>query len=98
MREWAKHSAFAVFVSDWSEYLRENNISVFGKTGGIDVKILCPQAMPLKECTRLNRQLGINRINYKGNANGLTIYRKLKKDKSNKVHGWRLSQYDYSNK
>jgi hypothetical protein len=51
-----------LFASDMQEYMRENNI-VAGLPCG-DVWFVTPSRMFSKENTRLNRELGIHKINY----------------------------------
>jgi hypothetical protein len=71
-------SVFTVFVNDWGKYVKENKIEVFTREAGyVDVKIMGPQQMPLKECRHLNKQLGINRLNYLNNTHGFTTHKEL---------------------
>ncbi len=72
MNDYRYKDVFHIFVADWGDYVRKNNIqTVKGGNGHKDVMILCPLSMPLKECRYLNRELGLSKLNYKGNLNAL---------------------------
>ena len=72
MKKFRDKSSWNAFVCDWGEYIKENNIQVyFRQDGCVDVKIVNPNNINRKECSRLNRELGINGINLEGNVNGV---------------------------
>ena len=57
-----------IAFKDISKYLSEQNIQIRDEHG--DVWVVTPKRMYCKEQKRLNRQLGINKVNHYGNTNG----------------------------
>jgi|GEM_PF-5332388 len=68
-------SAYDSFKDDLIEYIKRQHIVTHTpvKGGGMAMEVwyYTTSGMPLKECTRLNRLLGLNKINHMGNTNGI---------------------------
>ena len=80
MKDYINKTVFNQFCHDWGQYVKDNDIQVYTQEQGyMDVKIICPLKMPLKECRYLNKQLGINILNYHGNGDALMRYREDQK-------------------
>ena len=63
--------------SDITKYIEDNNLIVM--EGG-DVFIVTPVKLNTKEQRRLNREIGVSKVNYTGHSKGLQRHKKqLKK-------------------
>ena len=63
-------SVEALALRDIAEYVQEEELKNGCNATGADTWFFSRSHFDLKETRRLNRQLGINKLNYMGNKNG----------------------------